>query len=83
MSRIVLENLARAPQCLRESVTRSKAEYRKLGNSGLRVSNPILGGLNLGSSRWLPWVLDEDHVFLSIILPYDRLCLLVYRHLDF
>ncbi|KAJ9271603.1 hypothetical protein DTO212C5_2395 [Paecilomyces variotii] len=71
MSRIVLENLAKAPQCLRESVARSKAEYRRLGNSGLRVSNPILGGMNLGSSRWLPWVLDEDHALDLLKTAYD------------
>jgi hypothetical protein len=62
MGKIVLDNLAKVPRCLSESIIRSKAEYRRLGNSGLRVSNPILGGLTLGSSRWLSWVLDEDKV---------------------
>lgn len=66
MGKIVLDNLAKVPQCLTESITRSKAQYRRLGNSGLRVSNPILGGLTLGSSRWLPWVLGEDKVIISL-----------------
>jgi hypothetical protein len=30
----------------------------------LRVSNPIFGGLQIGSSRWLPWVLEEEQVRL-------------------
>lgn len=64
MGKIVVDNLAKVPRCLAESITRSKAEYRRLGNSGLRVSNPILGGLTLGSSCWLPWVLGEDKVFI-------------------
>ncbi|KAJ5157770.1 aldo-keto reductase dtxS3 [Penicillium canariense] len=72
MGKIVLENLAKVPGCLRESITRSKAEYRRLGNSGLRVSNPILGGLTLGSSRWLPWVLDEDKALGILKAAYDR-----------
>ena len=66
MSKIVFDNLAKVPRSLSESITRSKAEYRRLGNSGLRVSNPILGGLTLGSSRWLPWVQDEDKVSLTL-----------------
>lgn len=37
-----------------------KAEYRQLGQSGLRVSNPILGAMSIGDSRWMPWVLNED-----------------------
>ncbi|KAI9458051.1 NADP-dependent oxidoreductase domain-containing protein [Boletus coccyginus] len=37
-----------------------KVVYRQLGKSGLRVSVPILGGMTLGSSKWTPWVLDEE-----------------------
>lgn len=47
---------------MRDSVSRTKATYRNLGNSGLRVSNPILGGLHLGSPKWFPWVLNEEQV---------------------
>jgi aryl-alcohol dehydrogenase-like predicted oxidoreductase len=32
----------------------SKAEYRQLGKSGLRVSVPILGAMSIGDKRWLP-----------------------------
>jgi len=37
-----------------------KVEYRQLGKSGLRVSFPILGAMSFGSSKWNPWVLDEE-----------------------
>ena len=30
----------------------SKAEYRQLGKSGLRVSVPILGAMSIGSKQW-------------------------------
>ena len=45
-----------------DSISNSKAEYRQLGKSGLRVSLPILGGMSYGDSRWAKWVLDEDKV---------------------
>ncbi|KAJ5760386.1 aldo-keto reductase dtxS3 [Penicillium odoratum] len=72
MGKAVLDKLAKVPRCLSESITRSRAEYRRLGNSGLRVSNPILGGLTLGSSRWLPWVLNEDKALGILKSAYDR-----------
>ncbi|KAG2152539.1 NADP-dependent oxidoreductase domain-containing protein [Suillus bovinus] len=38
----------------------SKVQYRTLGKSGLKVSVPILGAMSFGSSKWAPWVLDEE-----------------------
>jgi len=35
-------------------------QYKQLGNSGLRVSVPILGAMGIGSTQWLPWALDEE-----------------------
>jgi len=35
-------------------------EYVRLGSSGLRVSRLCLGTMTYGSSKWRPWVLDED-----------------------
>ncbi|KAI0204628.1 aldo-keto reductase [Astrocystis sublimbata] len=72
MGKVVLESLAKVPGALRESIALSKAEYRRLGNSGLRVSNPILGGLSLGSSRWLPWVLDGEKALGILKTAYDN-----------
>ncbi|KAG2108195.1 NADP-dependent oxidoreductase domain-containing protein [Suillus discolor] len=36
------------------------AEGVVLGQSGLRVSVPILGAMSFGSAKWAPWVLDEE-----------------------
>lgn len=80
MGKILLESLAKVPVSLRESISLSKAEYRRLGNSGLRVSNPILGGLGIGSSRWLPWVLDEDKVMTVEALMFESPRSFLYRH---
>jgi aryl-alcohol dehydrogenase-like predicted oxidoreductase len=35
-------------------------EYVKLGHTGLEVSRLCLGTMTYGSSRWRPWVLDEE-----------------------
>jgi len=34
--------------------------YVNLGNTGLKVSRLCLGCMTYGSSKWRPWVLDED-----------------------
>src|SRR5437588_6578659 len=35
-------------------------QYVNLGRSGLKVSRICLGSMTYGSSRWRPWVLDEE-----------------------
>jgi aryl-alcohol dehydrogenase-like predicted oxidoreductase len=35
-------------------------QYVNLGKSGLKVSRICLGAMTYGTSRWRPWVLDED-----------------------
>ena len=35
-------------------------QYVNLGKSGLKVSRLCLGMMSYGTSRWRPWVLDED-----------------------
>ena len=35
-------------------------EYVRLGTSGLKVSRLCLGCMTFGSSKWRPWVLDEE-----------------------
>lgn len=54
--------MADAPKELQESFKNSKAEYRRLGKSGLKVSVPILGAMSYGNKKWLPWVLEEEEV---------------------
>jgi aryl-alcohol dehydrogenase (NADP+) len=35
-------------------------QFVNLGKSGLKVSRICLGAMTYGTSRWRPWVLDED-----------------------
>jgi aryl-alcohol dehydrogenase (NADP+) len=35
-------------------------QYTHLGDSGLQVSRLCLGAMTYGSSKWRPWVLDEE-----------------------
>lgn len=38
-----------------ESIAQTKAVYKRLGKSGLRVSVPIFGTMSFGSTAWQPW----------------------------
>jgi len=49
-----------------------QVEYRRLGNSGLRVSVPILGAMSFGSSVWAPWVIDEDKALPLLKAAWDK-----------
>ncbi|PNP56784.1 hypothetical protein THARTR1_03480 [Trichoderma harzianum] len=60
------------PPALQKSLDESRVEYVRLGTSGLRVSVPILGAMSLGSSKWMPWVLDEDESIEILKAAYDR-----------
>jgi len=43
-----------------------------LGNSGLRVSVPILGAMSFGSDKWAPWVINEDKAIPLLKAAWDR-----------
>jgi hypothetical protein len=45
-----------------ESIAQTKAVYKRLGKSGLRVSVPIFGAMSIGHEDWQPWVLNEEKV---------------------
>ncbi|KAI2467976.1 Aldo/keto reductase [Annulohypoxylon bovei var. microspora] len=64
--------MAQVPQSVQKSLDGTKVEYVRVGSSGLRVSTPILGAMSLGSSQWLPWVLDEDATLEILKAAYDR-----------
>jgi hypothetical protein len=55
-----------------KSINETKAEYQKLGKSGLRVSVPILGAMSFGSKEWQPWVIEEDEALPLLKAAYDR-----------
>lgn len=50
------------PTRVKQSIDDTKATYKQLGKSGLRVSVPIFGAMSFGSSEWGPWVINEDKV---------------------
>lgn len=50
----------------------SKAEYKFLGKSGLKVSVPILGAMSIGSKAWMPWVLEEEEALPLLWAAYER-----------
>ena len=64
--------MAQIPSSVQKSLDGTKVEYVRVGSSGLRVSTPILGAMSLGSSKWLPWVLDEDAAIETLKAAYDR-----------
>ncbi|KIO29934.1 hypothetical protein M407DRAFT_20993 [Tulasnella calospora MUT 4182] len=51
--------------------TVNKMKYVRLGKSGLKVSNIILGCMSYGSKEWETWVLEEDEALKHIKLAYD------------
>ncbi|KAI9735116.1 MAG: hypothetical protein M1834_001704 [Cirrosporium novae-zelandiae] len=60
------------PASLKTSLENSKAAYRQLGKSGLRVSVPILGAMSFGHKDWMPWVIEEDEALPLLKAAYDR-----------
>ncbi|KAI1408378.1 Aldo/keto reductase [Hypoxylon sp. FL1857] len=64
--------MAKVPPSLQQSLDGTKVDYVRVGSSGLRVSTPILGAMSLGSSKWMPWVLDEEPSLEILKTAYDR-----------
>lgn len=50
----------------------TKADYVRLGNSGLKVSVPILGAMSFGHKAWMPWVIEEQEGMELLKAAYDR-----------
>ncbi|KIV96716.1 hypothetical protein PV10_00543 [Exophiala mesophila] len=59
-------------EALRASLESTKAEYRRLGKSGLRISVPILGAMSFGDPDWQSWVVNEDKALPLLKAAYDR-----------
>ncbi|CAD0097279.1 unnamed protein product [Aureobasidium vineae] len=55
-----------------EKIENTKAVYRRLGKSGLRVSVPILGAMSFGDPAWQPWILDEEASLPLLKAAHDR-----------
>ncbi|KAK3053310.1 hypothetical protein LTR09_005479 [Extremus antarcticus] len=54
------------------SIKETKAEYKQVGKSGLRVSVPIFGCMSFGSKEWQPWVIEEDEALPLLKAAYDK-----------
>jgi 1-deoxyxylulose-5-phosphate synthase len=46
-------------------------QYVNLGNSGLKVSRLALGMMTYGTSKWRPWVLDEEQARPFVKRAFD------------
>ncbi|EJU05010.1 Aldo/keto reductase [Dacryopinax primogenitus] len=54
------------------NATQPPVQYVRLGNSGLRVSVPIVGCMSFGSHEWSDWILDEDKALPLLKAAWDR-----------
>ncbi|KAK2756188.1 hypothetical protein FQN54_005596 [Arachnomyces sp. PD_36] len=57
---------------VQKSLEDTKVEYRRLGNSGLRVSVPIVGCMSFGNPEWRSWVLPPGKSMEVLKAAYDR-----------
>ena len=55
-----------------KSIGETKANYVRLGKSGLHVSVPILGAMSFGHKDWQPWVIEEGEALPILKAAYDR-----------
>ncbi|XXH05179.1 hsp90 co-chaperone Cdc37 [Hypoxylon texense] len=60
------------PPSLEKSLQQSKCEYRQLGNSGLRISVPVFGCMNFGSTKAQSWAVDEAEALPLLKYAYDK-----------
>ncbi|SPN97787.1 related to aryl-alcohol dehydrogenases [Cephalotrichum gorgonifer] len=56
---------------IKASLEATKVEYRRLGQSGLRISVPILGAMSIGDKRCMPWVIEEEEGLALLKAAYD------------
>ncbi|KAF2014682.1 Aldo/keto reductase [Aaosphaeria arxii CBS 175.79] len=50
----------------------SPMKYVRVGKSGLKVSQIILGCMSFGDKNWQPWLLDENEALPVIKYAFDR-----------
>lgn len=42
-------------------------EFQNLGNSGLKISKILLGGMSIGSTQWRDWVIDDEQKVFELL----------------
>ncbi|KAI0841640.1 aldo/keto reductase [Hypoxylon sp. FL0890] len=60
------------PQSLRDSIERTKVEYRRLGESGLRISVPVFGCMSFGDTKVQSWAINEEEALPLLKYAYDK-----------
>ncbi|EXF77332.1 oxidoreductase [Colletotrichum fioriniae PJ7] len=57
---------------VQRSIANTKVDYRILGESGLRVSVPIVGCMSIGNPEWADWVIGPERALPVLKAAYDR-----------
>lgn len=60
------------PPTVQRSIANTKVDYRILGESGLRVSVPIVGCMSIGNPEWADWVIGPERALPLLKAAYDR-----------
>lgn len=63
--------MTQLPPSVAKSLEETKAEYRLLGRSGLRVSVPIVGCMSIGNPDWADWVIGPERALPLLKAAYD------------
>ncbi|KAL4886423.1 NADP-dependent oxidoreductase domain-containing protein [Aspergillus karnatakaensis] len=58
------------PDHVQQAIRDTKATYRRVG--GLIISNPIMGCMGIGSSKWWDWVLEEEPALELLGYAYSK-----------
>ncbi|OBT66865.1 hypothetical protein VE03_04145 [Pseudogymnoascus sp. 23342-1-I1] len=64
--------MAPLPEGVAKSMEGTKVDYRLVGNSGLRVSVPIIGCMSIGNPEWANWVAGPEKALPLLKAAYDR-----------
>lgn len=64
--------MAPLPAGVAESLSETKVDYKRVGNSGLQVSVPIVGCMSIGNPEWADWVIGPEKALPLLKAAYDR-----------
>ncbi|KFY12891.1 hypothetical protein V491_06611 [Pseudogymnoascus sp. VKM F-3775] len=64
--------MAPLPEGVAKSLDETKVDYKLVGNSGLRVSVPIIGCMSIGNPEWASWVQGPEKALPLLKAAYDR-----------
>ncbi|CAK7236164.1 hypothetical protein SBRCBS47491_009543 [Sporothrix bragantina] len=64
--------MAPLPPGVAKSLEDTKVDYVRVGNSGLRVSAPIVGCMSIGNPEWADWVVGPEKALPLLKAAYDR-----------